>query len=180
MPWKPRTLNREQLEERRLYAGRLLKEGRLSKADIGREVGVSRAAVSQWAKHLKEHRNRLPSLNARVASGRPPRLDDVQWRRVLRLLAKGALAHGHETDRWTLPRVREVIRAEYGVQYHAGFLGQKLRALGWSRQVPAPRARERDDDLVEAWLKQDWPRIKKRLADSGHRSSSSTRQASAS
>jgi len=180
MPWTPQSLNRAQLEERRLYAGRLLKEGRRSKADIAREVGVSRAAVSKWATQLKAHRNRLTALKAKPATGRPPRLDSAQWRRVLTLLAKGALAFGHDTDRWTLPRIRELIRAEYGVEYHARFLGRKLRALGWSRQVPAPRARERDDELVEAWLKRDWPRIKKTLAGSARRSSSSTRPASGS
>ena len=180
MPWTPRTLNREHLEERRQYAGRLLKEGKLSKADIAREVGVSRAAVSQWANQLKAQRNRLASLQAKPVTGRPPRLDDTQWGHVLTRLAEGALAHGYDTDRWTLPRIRELIRAEYGVEYHPRFLGRKLRALGWSRQVPAPRARERDDELVEAWLRRDWPRIKKRLASSARRSSSSTRPASGS
>ena len=146
--------------------GRLLKEGRLTRSQIARELGVSPAAVSQWAARLESHLNRLRSLEATSAPGRAPGLNATQWRRVLRLLAKGALAHGFETDRWTLPRVRDLIDAEYGVQYHPGYLSRKLRALGWSPQIPAPRARERDDDLVQAWLDRDWPRIKKRLAGS--------------
>jgi putative transposase len=180
MPWKPSTLSRRQREERRLHAGKLLKAGKLSQAEIAREVGVSRAAVCQWAKHLKRNRNRLPALKAKAVTGRPPRLPHEQWQRLLRLLGKGALAFGFDTDRWTLPRIRDVIRREFGVEYHPRSLGRKLRALGWSQQVPAPRARERDDELVEAWLKQDWPRIKKRLAGSRRRSSSSTRPDSAS
>jgi putative transposase len=166
MSWKPRTLSREQLEERRLMGGRLLKEGRLTRSEIARELGVSPAAVSQWAARLESGRNRLRSLEATLAAGRVPRLNPAQWQRVLRLLAKGALAHGFETDRWTLPRVRDLIRTEYGVEYHPGYLSRRLHALGWSPQVPAPRARERDDDLVRLWLDRDWPRIKKRLADS--------------
>jgi transposase len=180
MPWKPRTLSRQQREERRLYAGKLLKEGKLSQADIAREVGVSRAAVSQWAKLLKRHRNRLPALKAKAVTGRPPRLQHKQWQRLLKLLGKGALACGFDTDRWTLPRIRDLIRRQFGVEYHPRSLGRKLRALGWSQQVPAAQARERDEALVEAWLKRDWPRIKKRLAVSAQRSSSSTRRASAS
>ncbi|MFF5231369.1 winged helix-turn-helix domain-containing protein [Dactylosporangium sp. NPDC000521] len=31
--------------------------------------------------------------------------------------------------------------------------------LGWTRQRPARRAAERDDAAIEAWVKQDWPRI---------------------
>jgi transposase len=180
MPWNPSTLSRQQREERRLYAGQLLKEGKLSQAEIAREVGVSRAAVCQWAKHLKLHRNRLPALKAKTVTGRPPRLQDQQWRRLLKMLNKGALACGFDTDRWTLPRIRDLIRREFVVEYHPRSLGRKLRALGWSQQVPAPRARERDEALVEAWLKCDWPRIKKRLADSKRKSSSSTKQASVS
>lgn len=180
MPWKPSALSRQQREERRLYAGRLLKQGKLSQAEIAREVGVSRAAVCQWAKHLKLNRNRLPSLKAKSVTGRPPRLQDKQWQRLLKRLAKGALAAGFDTDCWTLPRVRDLIRREFSVEYHPRSLGRKLRALGWSQQVPAPRARERDEQLVEAWLKQDWPRIKKRLVGSKRKLSSLTRRVSAS
>ena len=41
MTWKPSYLTREQLEERRLAGGRLLKAGKLSQAEIARQVGVS-------------------------------------------------------------------------------------------------------------------------------------------
>jgi len=99
---------------------------------------------------------------------------------LLKLLSKGALAFGFDTDGWTLPCIRDLIRRQFGVEYHPRSLGRKLRALGWSQQVPAPQARERDHELVEAWLKRDWPRIKKRLAGSGRRSSSLTRPDSAS
>lgn len=180
MPWKPSTLSRQQREERRLYAGQFLKDGKLPQAEIAREVGVSRAAVCQWAKHLKDRRNRLSALKAKAVTGRPPRLQDQQWQQLLKRLSQGALACGFDTDRWTLPRIRDLIRREFGVEYHPRSLGRKLRALGWSQQVPAPQARERDDELVEAWLKRDWPRIKKRLTDAKRRSSSLTRPGSAS
>jgi transposase len=152
----------------------------LSQAEIAREVGVSRAAVCQWAKPLKGRRNRLSALKAKSVTGRPPRLQDKQWQQLLRLLSKGALAFGFDTDRWTLPRIRDLIRREFGIEYHPRSLGRKLRALGCSRQVPAAQARERDDELIEAWLKRDWPRIKKRLADAKRRSSSLTKPDSAS
>jgi transposase len=180
MPWKPQTLSRQQYEERRLYGGQLLKQGKLSQAAIAREVGVSRAAVCQWAHHLKGHHNRLPALKAKPVPGRPARLADKQWQALLKLLSKGALAAGFETDRWTLPRIRAVVCRHFGAEYHPRSLGRQLRALGWSRQVPAPQARERDPALVAAWLKRDWPQIKKRLVAAGHRSSSLMKQASAS
>lgn len=41
MEWQPSTFTREQMEERRLEGGRLLRSGKLSQADIARRLGVS-------------------------------------------------------------------------------------------------------------------------------------------
>jgi transposase len=37
-----------------------------------------------------------------------------------------------------------------------------LRALGWTPQKPARRSLERDEAAIRRWIKQDWPRVKKR------------------
>jgi transposase len=159
MAWTPTYLTREQLEERRLTGGRLLKAGRLSQAEIARELGVSRAAVSGWAKQLAA--GGLRALRCRKAPGGPGKLTAVQKAKLKRLLKRGARAAGFETERWTLGRVRTVIQQEFGVTYHVSYLSQLLHQLGWSRQQPLPRATEREEDLIRAWLTQDWPRIKK-------------------
>ena len=46
MKWKPSYFTREQMEERRREGGRLLREGKLSKVEIARQLGVSRASVT--------------------------------------------------------------------------------------------------------------------------------------
>ena len=162
--WRPRKLTPEQLEERRLAAGRLLRAGRLSQAEIARRLGVSPAAVSQWAKQLHDGPRGLAALRRHPKPGRPPRLRPSQWQQLLGILARGAKRSGFETERWTLPRVRAVIERRFGVTYHVDYLSTRLRDLGWSAQVPAVRAAERDEELIRAWLDRDWPRIKKRLA----------------
>ena len=88
---------------------------------------------------------------------------------MLALLQYGALTAGFDTDRWTLRRVRALILVEFGVDYHAHYVARRLKALGWSPQRPALYAKERNDELVRAWLRHDWPRIKKRLAAQGPR-----------
>jgi transposase-like protein len=73
MIWRPKHLTRPQREERRLEAGRLLQAGQLSYADIARRLGVSRMAVSKWARQLRQHQGDMPactptpSLVARLA-----------------------------------------------------------------------------------------------------------------
>jgi transposase len=162
--WRPRTLTPEQLEERRLAAGRLLRAGHHSQAEIARRLGVSPAAVCQWAKQLRDFPRGLAGLRRHHKPGRPPRLTPAQWREGLTILARGAKRSGFETERWTLPRIRAVIHRRFGVVYHVDYLSSRLRDLGWTPQVPAVWAAERDEELIRAWLDRDWPRIKKRLA----------------
>ncbi len=162
--WQPRRLTPEQLEERRFEAGRLLRAGRLSQAEIARQLGVSRTAVSRWAHRLQDGPGGLAVLKNRPKSGRPPQLTNQQWRVVLKILKKGAIRSGFETERWTLLRIRDVIARRWGVRYHTAYLSVRLRQLNWSPQVPAVQAREREEELIRAWIERDWPRIKKKLA----------------
>jgi transposase len=168
MTWKPARLTREQMEERRLEGGRLLKAGKLSQAEIARRLGVSRTAVNQWAKQMTL--GGLRQLRRRRGGGRPAKLTREQQRQLRRLLKRGAPAAGFPTARWTLPRVQQVIQWEFGVVYHVKYLNRLLQQLGWSLQQPVACARERDEALIRAWLAHDWPRIKKSAAARcGHR-----------
>jgi len=162
MAWKPKRLTRTQLEERRRAGARLLRAGKLSHAEISRRLGVSRAAISQWAGYLAA--GGLRALRRRKPSGRPARLTRAQKQALRRWLRRGALAAGFATDRWTMGRVRQLIEREFGVRYHRNYINRLLAGLGWSRQQPLPRGRERDEELIRAWLAHDWPRIKKGAA----------------
>lgn len=139
MAWTPKRLTRIQMEQRRREAARLLRQGKLSQAEIARRLGVSRATVCDWAKQL-------------AAGG---------LRALRRRLRRGALAAGFATDRWTMGRVRQLIEREFGVRYHRNYVNRLLVSVGWSLQQPLPRGRERDEELIRAWLAHDWPRIKK-------------------
>jgi transposase len=176
--WYPSTLTPGQKEERRLEGGRLLLEGRLTHAQIAARLGVTTQAVGQWAESMGSSPEGLDALRGRRRPGRPPLLTPEQWDEVLRILAPGALQAGAETERWTLRRIRRVILDRFGVDYQANYLAERLRASGWTCQVPAVQARERDEELVRAWLDRDWPRIKKRRGAAARRSSASTRRAS--
>ena len=163
MTWKPSYLSREQMEERRLEGGRLLKEGKLSQAEIARQLDVSRATVSDWSKIVKV--KGIRGLRRKKAPGSASKLSKVQKGKLKRLLDRGAVASGFPTDRWTLERVRQLIKKEFKVSYHPNYLNRLLRSLGFSPQQPLPQAIEQERELVEAWLEQDWSRIKKVVAD---------------
>jgi transposase len=162
MTWQPSSLTRGQMEERRLAGARLLRSQRFSQAEIAEQLGVSRAAVNQWAQQLEA--GGLRQLRQHKAPGRPAKLSRKQQKRLLRLLKKGAQKAGFETNRWTLPRIQTLIVREFGVTYHEKYLNRLLRKLDWTPQVPLPRAQERDENLIAAWLQHDWTRIKKSAA----------------
>ena len=162
MTWKPSYLTREQMEERRKEGGRLLRAGKLTKAGIARQLGVSRATVGAWAKVIEA--DGLQGLRRRKSSGRASKLTAEHKKRLKRLLDRGALASGYLTDRWTLLRVCELIKKEFGISYHPNSIKRVLDKLGYSVQKPLPRAAEQDEKLVKAWLAKDWPRIKKESA----------------
>jgi putative transposase len=162
MTWKPTKLTREQMEERRLEGGRLLKEGKLSKAEIARHLGVTRGSVTAWAKVIKA--GGLRRLRQRKSSGRRSKLTGEIRRKLKRLLDCGALVAGFPTDRWTLVRVSELIKKEFDINYHPNSLRRVLDQMGYSVQKPLARVAERDEKLVKAWLEKDWPRIKKSAA----------------
>src|SRR3989337_3880510 len=149
----------DELERRRLRAVALLTQGH-APVEVARMVGVNRRSVRRWkAAYRKKGR---PALEARPASGRPPKLPASQTRRLERELLRGAKAAGFATDLWTCPRVARIIRDRFGVTYHVDHVGRLLRDLGWSPQKPQRRAVERDEAEIQRWVKQEWPRVKKK------------------
>jgi len=122
--------------------------------------------VSDWARQWKA--GELRQLRCHKSSGRPSKLTRQQRRKLKHRLRRGALAAGFPTDRWTLRCVQLLIQRLFGVRYHLNYLNRLLRRPGFSLQRPLPRATERDDEKVEAWLEHDWLRAR------GWASSSST------
>ena len=58
--------------------------------------------------------------------------------------------------------ISKPMRERFGITYHVDHVGRVLRSLGWSPQKPERRAKERDQEKIQRWIKQDWPRIKKK------------------
>jgi hypothetical protein len=56
-------------------------------------------------------------------------------------------------------RVRDLVADKFRVQYTIAGIWYLLQLGGWTCQIAARRAIERDDGAVEAW-KETWPRIK--------------------
>lgn len=148
----------EALERRRLRAHTLLRSG-LSEAEVARQVGVHRQSVNRWVKQIDEHGRK--GLKQAGRAGRKSRLSQADLRDLETRLRQGAQAIGYDTDLWTLERVAELIKRDFGVEYHPGHVGWLLGKLGWSCQRPTGRALERDEGAIRRWKKQ-WAKLKKK------------------
>jgi transposase len=157
------------LEARRRQAAEMFRRGE-KQAEVARQLRVSRQAVSRWYRDWKA--GGVRALKRAQRAGRPPKLSAAQLRRVERWLLKGAVANGFATELWTLQRVGKVMERETGVTYHQGHVWKILQLLGWSLQRPAKKPRERDDEALEQWRRERWPKVKKTLDDVGPGSSS--------
>jgi transposase len=165
------------MEARRMRAADLFAKS-VSQADIGRELEVSHQTVSDW--HEKWAVGGKRALKRTGQPGRPPKVNEANLAKVARALQKGPKANGFPTELWTLARVADVIEQVTGVKYHPGHVWRVLRQMGWTRQRPARRAAERDDEAIEQWVNERWPRVKKTPGPEGRGSSSRTRAGSAS
>ena len=59
-------------------------------------------------------------------------------------------------------RIAEVVRRRFGVACTLAGLDLLLHWIGWSVQVPAWQAAERDEAAIAAWKEESWPVIKGR------------------
>lgn len=162
----------QKLEERRLVAARLLRQG-VHPAEVARQVGVHRQSISRWEKQLNQ--GGVRALKKAGRAGRKPRLNPQDLQRIERGLKRGPQALGYETTLWTAWRVAHLIEHECGVQYNPSQAWRILRQLGWSCQRPTGRALERDEEKIRQWKQKRWPEIKKKPARRGEPSSSSTK-----
>ena len=151
----------QELEVRRRIAAKLLDEEKGIR-EVARLVGASPSAVHGWKQALDQ--GGPAALKAKPHPGRPPGLTLEQKRELEQILRAGPLAAGFPTDLWSLARIAQVIERHFGVRYHPGHVWKILRAMNWSPQKPERRARERDEEAIRRWRKEDWLRIKKKPA----------------
>ena len=128
------TLNRDEMERRRLEAAQDLLKG-VSQARVARKFGVSRTTASRWFRALEGHG--LERLRKRKAPGRPSRLTSGQMAEITEMFAQGPRAFGFESDRWTTVRLAKAIEDRFGIRYDPDHVGRLMHRLGLRRK-PAP------------------------------------------
>ena len=143
-------------EWRRLHALQLREHG-WRRMDVAEAMDVTERSVSNWTAVA---RVRGPQgLRSAPIPGRPPGLSPAQRRLIPEFLWHGAEAYGFRGSVWTCGRIAKVIEEEFGVAYDKGHVSRLLRQLRWTPQMPIQRASQRDEQAIEQWRSQRWPRL---------------------
>ena len=148
---------RARREQVRLAAAEWIEEG-ASDREVAARLRVTRMSANRWRRALAA--GGRPALVSKGPGGARCRLSPAQLAELAELLDAGPAAWGWEDQCWTLPRVAEVVRARFGVDYTLPGLDLLLHRLGWSVQVPARAAAERNEEQISAWREETWPEIK--------------------
>src|SRR3954470_6122200 len=145
-------------EQVRLEAAGWIEEGATDR-EVAARFRVTRMSVNRWRRALAA--GGRSALASKGPGGARCRLSRAQLEELAALLDAGPAAWGWVDQCWTLPRVAAVVRERFGVDYTLPGLDLLLHRLGWSVQVPARQAAERDEEQITAWREESWPQIKR-------------------
>src|SRR6201995_1187654 len=132
---------RARREQVRLAAAELIEAG-ASDREIAKRFRVSRMSANRWRRALAAGGKQ--ALASKGAGGARCKLTPAQLAELEAVLEAGAAAWGGRGRCWPLGRIAELAWQRFKVDYTLAGLDLLLHRLGWSVQVPARRAAERD------------------------------------
>jgi transposase len=153
-----RRLDHATLEAMRERAVRSVQDGE-SPEVVARVMGVDRSTIYGWLAQYR--RGGWGALKAKPLFGRPPKLDGRKLKWIYNTVTqKNPLQLKFTFALWTREMVAKLIKDKFNISLSLVSVGRLLAQLGITCQRPLHRALERDEALVQQWLKQEYPKIR--------------------
>lgn len=153
-----RKLSHDKLTELRRRAVTAIQNGESPK-DVARVMGVTRITVYGW---LSLYRNGgWDNLDAKKRGGRKPKLDAKALRWIYQIVTLG---NPNQLKMpfvlWSAKLLAAAIEKKFGIKLSKASVCRLLHQLGLSPQRPLWRAYQRDPQVVDRWLKEEYPAIR--------------------
>lgn len=153
-----RSLDHATLEAMRERAVHSVQNGE-SPEVVARVIGVNRSTMYGWLAQYR--RGGWGALKAKPLFGRPPKLDGKKLKWIYETVTqKNPLQLKFAFALWTREMLAKLIKDKFNISLSLVSVGRLLAQLGISCQKPLHHALERDETLVQHWLKQEYPKIK--------------------
>lgn len=144
-------------EKVRIQAAAMFEESEPT-AQIASELRVSEKSVCQWRRRWTA--GGTDALASSGPGGSDCKLSPGQQKQLVEMLDEGPVVHGWDDARWTLARVADLIERRFNVSYTLRGVSYLLHRIGYSQQVPARRAIERDPEAITSWYRRRWPSVR--------------------
>src|ERR1700716_232958 len=153
-----RQLSHDILEDMRRRAVMAVQAGQ-SPEVVGKAFGLNRTTIYDWLAQSRGGGG--GALKPKPLLGRPPKLDGKKLKWIYNTVTqKNPLQLKFAFALWTREMVATLIKDKFDISLSLVSVGRLLAQLGITCQKPLHRALERDEALVQQWLKQKYPRIR--------------------
>lgn len=161
-----RTLDHKILEHLRVTAVRRVVEDGERPSEVMKSMGLCRTSIYRW---IRAHKKGGPdALKGTKAAGPTPKLSESQQLRVKKwMVGKDPRQYGFHFGLWTRKIVSELIKEKFKVDLGLTAVGRLLAKLEITPQKPLRRAYERDPERIDAWVKKEYPKLRRRAKRRG-------------
>jgi transposase len=129
---------------------------------MAKALDIDRSAITKWLAWYNAEG--ADGLRTSPLPGRVPRLTMEQREQVVEIVEAGPPAAGFRSGVWTGALVGQWIEREFGIRYHPQHIPRLLHQLGFSVQRPRKRLARADLAKQAAWLRTEFPALKKKPA----------------
>ena len=153
---------------KRKLSVRLKKSGKTHR-EIAEIIGVREATISSWINLFKKGGIKALKDKKRGAISEDRKyLSNTQEFEIQKMITDTMpdqlkLSYGL----WTRGAVKELVEREFGIVLALSTMGKYLRNWGFSPQKPKKKAYEQNSKLVQKWIDEEYPAIKKRAKEEG-------------
>lgn len=127
---------------------------------IAELLHAPRSKISEWLKKYEQHG--YEALLEGQRSGRKSKLSQEQLIELGDIVDSGPIAYGYTSAIWSSIMIRDIIRNEFNINYHAGHVRKLLHQMNFSVQKPKRVLARADEDQKNKWRRYIYPNIKKK------------------
>lgn len=138
-------ISRTILEHRRLRAYELVQRGWRA-TDIAAALGVSKAAVSQWTKAMRN--GGKTALVSRKAPGARSQLTERHRKLIGAMQLDPPTAFGLQGEYWTRQLMQMMIKRLFGIRYSLQHVGRLMKATSTTRSKVPQTIRMELEELI--------------------------------